>query len=68
MEIDGKNKFKEGGEVDEFVNQQSESIKITHNSRGYNFEFKILSLDVDLLDEIHNKIVAKIKEWEKAKA
>jgi len=58
----------EGEEIQQepFISQQSDSIKIIKNTKGYNFEFKILSLDVELLDEIHNKVVAKIKEWEKA--
>lgn len=45
--------------------EQRESIKIIKNTKGYNFEFKILSLDVEEMDKTHNLIVAKIKEWEK---
>lgn len=43
---------------------QTPSIKIVKNSKGYNFEFKILSNDIEEMDRIHNLIVEKIKEWE----
>ena len=66
MKIDGKESYQEqylDGEFEGKINQ-SPSIKITKNSKGYNFEFKILSLNTEELDEIHNKIVASIKKWE----
>jgi hypothetical protein len=44
--------------------QQNPSIKVTKNTKGYNFEFKILSTDVEEMDSIHNLIVEKIKKWE----
>lgn len=44
--------------------EQNESIKIIKNTKGYNFEFKILSLDIELMNRTHNQIVEKIKEWE----
>ena len=51
-------------DIDE-LRQQSPSIKIIKNSKGYNFEFKILNLDVEELDKIHNAIREKIRQWEK---
>jgi len=48
----------------EFQIPQNPSIKIVKNTKGYNFEFKILSLDVEELDKIHNEITKKIKQWE----
>ena len=42
------------------------SIKITKNTKGYNFEFKIISLDIEEMDRVHNAIVEKIFLWEKA--
>jgi len=45
--------------------QQNPSIKITKNTKGYNFEFKILNLNIEELDKIHNSIIKKIKQWEK---
>jgi hypothetical protein len=51
----------------QMIVEQKEYIKISKNTKGYNFEFKILSLDVEELDEIHNKILNKIKEWENVK-
>ena len=50
--------------LEEELRQQFPSIKIIKNSKGYNFEFKILSLNVEELDKIHNAIVSKIKSWE----
>lgn len=44
--------------------EQKDSIKIIKNTKGYNFEFRILSLDVELMDKIHNQIINKINEWE----
>ena len=48
----------------ELIIQQNPSIKIVKNTKGYNFEFKILSNDVEEMDKIHNAIVEKIKLWE----
>ena len=50
----------------DLIIQQNESIKIVKNTKGYNFEFKILSTDVEEMDKVHNAIVEKIKQWEKA--
>ena len=57
-----KNKFNEIDE-DKSIFQQP-SIKIIKNTKGYNFEFKILSTNIEELDRIHNLIVDKIKQWE----
>jgi len=48
-----------------FVVEQKEGIKITKNTKGYNFEFRILSLNIEEMDRVHNENSAKIKEWEK---
>lgn len=48
--------------------QQTPSIKITKNSKGYNFEFRIISLDEAELERVHNMIVKKISGWEMALA
>lgn len=42
---------------------QTPSIKVIKNSKGYGFEFKVLSLDVEEVDRVHNQIVEKIKKW-----
>ena len=39
-------------------------IKIIKNTKGYNFEFKILSLDTKELDRIHGEIKKLINKWE----
>ena len=48
--------------------QQNPSIKIIKNTKGYNFEFKILSTDVEEMDRVHNAIAEKVKSWEKENA
>ena len=52
----------------ELIIQQNPSIKIVKNTKGYNFEFKILSTDVGEMDKVHNLIVEKIKQWEEKNA
>lgn len=46
-----------------------DSIKITKNSRGYNYEIRLIAKDnVDLLgqlDFVHEEIERRIKEWSK---
>lgn len=39
--------------------EQSESIKLYKNSRGYNWEIRILSNDIDRIIELNNKMVAE---------
>ncbi len=36
--------------------EQKPSIKIIRNTKGYNYEVKILSLDVDEIRKVTNKI------------
>lgn len=59
--METENKMVEG--FDDY-NIQTPSIKIIKNTKGYNFEFKLTSLDLEEMDRIHNGIVDKIKEWE----
>ena len=42
-----------------FIIEQKDSIKLTKNTKGYGWEIKILSLDVDKLTEIDNKLKEK---------
>lgn len=66
MSLDDLNKDLKSGENDfEGLIQQNPSIKIIKNTKGYNFEFKILSTDVEEMDRVHNAITEKIKAWEK---
>ena len=59
---------REGPGLDMPMIEQKASIKIIKITKGYNFEFKVLSLDVEELDRVHNAIVEKIKGWEKKEA
>lgn len=36
--------------------EQTDSIKLIKNSRGYNWEIKILSLDVDKIAELNKRM------------
>lgn len=47
---------------------QNPSIKIIKNTKGYNYEYKILSNDVEEMDRLHNAIAEKVKQWEKQEA
>ena len=46
-------------ETGQFQIEQKESIKLMKMSKGFNWEIKLLSLDVDKLDEINKKMVEK---------
>jgi len=39
--------------------EQKPSIKLIKNTKGYNWEIKILELNVDALDEINKRMVEK---------
>ena len=39
--------------------EQKDSIKLIKNSKGYNWELRILSLDIDKLEELNKKLVEK---------
>ena len=47
-------------ETEEVFNKQivmeKEGLKLTKNSRGYNWEIKIIEINVDRLDEINEKM------------
>jgi hypothetical protein len=43
---------------------QYPSIKIIKNTKGYNFEFKILNLDMAELERVHDSINKLVKKWE----
>ena len=51
------------------ITETKDSIKITKNSRGYNYEFRVVAKeDVDLLDQVEyvkKKLDEKIKKWVK---
>ncbi|MEX2017443.1 MAG: hypothetical protein WD876_03140 [Candidatus Pacearchaeota archaeon] len=50
-------------DVDE-LRAQTPSIKIIKNSKGYNYEYKILSNDVGEVDRIHKLIEGVIQKWQ----
>lgn len=42
----------ENGEIE----KQQPSIKLIKNSRGYNWEIKVISPDIDLVEKINNEM------------
>jgi len=40
-----------------------EYIKLIKNTKGYNYEFKILSLDIKKVEEINNELLAKFGDY-----
>lgn len=41
---------------DDIQVQQKDSIKLIKNSKGYNWEIRVLSLDIELLDKINKRM------------
>jgi len=41
------------------IAKQSESIKLVKNSKGYNWEIRLLELDLKKLDELNNQLIEK---------
>ena len=41
--------------------EQKESIKLTKNTKGYNWEIKLLSLDIDALEKLNNEMIKRFK-------
>ena len=41
--------------------EQKESIKLIKNTKGYNWEIRILSLEPDKLEELNNKMKEKFE-------
>ena len=56
MEIDD-NKIKVVS--DAVTTNNVEYIKLIKNTKGYNYEFKILSLDIKKVEEINNELLTK---------
>lgn len=42
--------------------EQNESIKLIKNTRGYNWEIKILSLDVDRIEQLNDEMKKRFGE------
>lgn len=42
--------------VSEIAVEQKESIKLIRNSRGYNWEIRVLDLDIERLKKIDNEL------------
>lgn len=39
------------------IAKQSESIKLVKNSKGYNWEIKLLEIDLKRLNELNNQMI-----------
>jgi hypothetical protein len=40
----------------------TQSIKLYKNSKGYNWEIKILSLDIDHIEKLNNEMIARFED------
>ena len=58
------NKFEGIDQEVEGMQAQNPSIKIIKNSKGYNYEYKILSLNVAEVEKIHDELEVLIKKWQ----
>ena len=43
------------------VVEQKESIKLTRNTKGYNWDIKLLEINVERLEKINNIMLSKFK-------
>jgi len=50
------------------VKETVETLKLTKNTKGYNWEIKIIGIDVERLDKINEKMVAVIVTYEGSKS
>jgi hypothetical protein len=42
--------------------EQKESIKLIKNSKGYNWEIRVLDLDIEKLDKMNNEMLKRYGE------
>ena len=51
--------------VSPMIIEQKDSIKITKNSKGYNFEFRVVGENLlEQVDKMHHAIKERIAKWE----
>ena len=43
------------------ITEQKESIKLIKNSKGYNWEIKLLELDIEKLEKLNKEMEMKFK-------
>ena len=46
-------------ETDKPVILETETLKLTRNSRGYNWDIKLLSVDIDKLEQLNNDMIKR---------
>ena len=49
-------------EINQPIVMQSEGIKLIKNSKGYAWEIKLLTIDINRLEELNNKMIEKFEE------
>ena len=52
-------------QLDPSLQSAMPSIKIIKNSRGYNYEFKVLSLDIAEVEKLNNELRKMVERAEK---
>ena len=48
--------------------EQKESLKLIKNTKGYNWEIKLLEINPDKIEEINNLMISKFNKEEKNEA
>jgi len=56
--------YDEGTQFPEVI-EQKESIKLIKNTKGYNWEIKLLEINPDKLEQINNIMISKFEREEK---
>jgi len=55
-------------EIEEFKEtqiEQKESIKLIKNTKGYNWEIRLLEINIDRLEQLNNEMISKFNGGEK---
>ena len=49
-------------EIQTPITNQEESLKLTKNSKGYNWEIKILKIDIERMENLNNEMKLRFKD------
>lgn len=48
-------------EEDKPIIEQRDSVKLIKNSKGYNWEIKLIDIDLDRLEEINDELIRRFQ-------
>lgn len=59
LKMENKDEFNNVPEQGNFTVEQKDSIKLTKNTKGYGWEIRMLSLDIEALEKLNNTMKLK---------